>query len=246
MKNDEDFFEEGKKNEEDLLDFAFDELPEEDAEKASGDSASEGKIIELVDIVDDSEFDEIARLLDEEEPTGDKKEIEEAESYFTLDEIGESEEGVSQSLESDLSSTLETLESSNNDDIDFELLESDLRSELGAESLERTTFDLEDLAESEEFIEEPERQGPDTQQEALPADLIDVADIPQEELESDALSLTTEEVIGILEERIEAIITRVVQDVVERVARETMTTVAEKMIKEAIAALTQSLESPQD
>jgi hypothetical protein len=112
--------------------------------------------------------------------------------------------------------------------------------------LERTTFDLEDLAESEETIEEPEREGPDIQMEAPPDDLIGVADISQEELEIDALSPTTEELISISEERIEAIITRVVQDVVERVARETMTTVAERMITEAIAALTQSLETPQD
>jgi hypothetical protein len=245
MKNDEEIFEEDKKGEEDLLDFAFDELPEEGSEKTTSDSASEGKIIELVDIVDDSEFDEIARLLDEEELTEDEEEIDEAESYFALDEIVDSEDGVPESLESDLSPRLDTLETSNSDDIDFELLESDLRSELDAESLERTTFDLEDLEESEEFIEEPERQGPDIQVQAS-EELIDVVDSPEEEFESEALSPTTEEIPGISEERIEAIITRVVQDVVERVARETMTTVAEKMIKEAIAALTQSLESPQD
>ena len=84
MKNDEEFFEEGKKGEEDLLDFEFDELPEEGSQRASGDPASDGKIIELVDIVDDSEFDEIARLLDEEEPIGDKNEAKESESYFAL------------------------------------------------------------------------------------------------------------------------------------------------------------------
>jgi hypothetical protein len=246
MKNDEEIFEEGKIDDEDLLDFAFDELSGEDAEKAGGDSASEGRIIELVDIVDDSEIDEIAKLLDEEQPIEDKKEIEEAATYFALDEIRESEEGVSPSLESDLSSTFETLESPNDNDIDFELLESDLRSELDAESFERTTFDIEDLAEDEEFIEMPGGQGPDAQEEALPEHSIGSADIPQEEFERDTLSPKAEQFIGITEERMEAIITRVVQDVVERVARETMTTVAEKMITEAIAALTRSLESPQD
>ena len=246
MKNDEEIFEEGKIDEEDLLDFAFDELAGDSAEKAGGDSASEGKIIELVDIVDDSEFDEIAKLLDEEQPIENKKEIEEAATYFALDEIRESEEEVSQSLESDFSSTFENFESSNSNDIDFELLESDLRSELDAESFERTTFDIEDLAEDEEFIEMPGGQGPEIQGEAPPEDSIGSADIPQEEFESDALSPKAEQLIGITEERMEAIITRVVQDVVERVARETMTTVAEKMITEAIAALTRSLESPQD
>lgn len=54
----------------------------------------------------------------------------------------------------------------------------------------------------------------------------------------------TEGTISISEERVEAIITRVVGDVVERVARETMARVAEKVIKEAIDDLRQSLELP--
>ena len=49
--------------------------------------------------------------------------------------------------------------------------------------------------------------------------------------------------IGISEEKIEAIVTRVVQDVVERVTRETVANVAEKVITEAIDALKQSLEN---
>lgn len=52
------------------------------------------------------------------------------------------------------------------------------------------------------------------------------------------------ESIGISEERIEAIISKVVGDVVERVARETMTRVAEKVIREAIDDLRQSLDLP--
>ncbi len=52
------------------------------------------------------------------------------------------------------------------------------------------------------------------------------------------------ESIGISEERIEAIVTRVVGDVVERVTRETMTKVADKVIREAIDNLRQSLDIP--
>ncbi len=56
----------------------------------------------------------------------------------------------------------------------------------------------------------------------------------------------TQDSIGISEERIEAIITRVVGDVVERVSRETMARVADKVIKEAIDELRQSLELPRE
>jgi hypothetical protein len=56
----------------------------------------------------------------------------------------------------------------------------------------------------------------------------------------------TQDSIGISQERIEAIITRVVEDVVERVARETMARVADKVIKEAIEELRESLELPQE
>ncbi|MCP4667647.1 MAG: hypothetical protein GY849_14930 [Deltaproteobacteria bacterium] len=219
MKNNKELFEQGKRDEEDLLDFESDELSEKVPGEASGDSLSERKIIELTDIVDDSKFSEIARLLDEEEPVEDKTAIKE-DSYFALDEIGKTDESVSQGLESDLSSTLKTLDASENDDIDFKRLESDLKSELDAESLERTTFDLEDST--------------------------GVADSPLDKPKSHASSPTAEKLIGLSEERLAAIITRVVQDVVERVARETMKAVSERMIREAIGALKQSLQSPQD
>lgn len=53
--------------------------------------------------------------------------------------------------------------------------------------------------------------------------------------------------LGALSEaRIEAIVQRVVGETVERVARETMTTVAEKLIREAIDSLKESLQSEQD
>ncbi|MEE9420525.1 MAG: hypothetical protein V3W43_13665 [Desulfatiglandaceae bacterium] len=126
---------EEKKGEEELLDFEFDDLPDEDAEETNSTLAPEEEILELTDIVGegdeagsvaDSAFDDIERILDEA-PT-EKKAVEES--------------------------------------------------------------------------------------------------------------------IGISEERIEAIISKVVGDVVERVARETMTRVAEKVIREAIDDLRQSLDLP--
>ncbi len=219
MKNNEGFFfEEGKRGGDDLFDFEFDELPEGGPGKAGGGSASEGKIIELVDLVDDSKFNEIEKLLNEEELL-DEKTVEE-ESYFSLDDIDETGEGVSLSFESELDSTPKTLKESENDDIDFSLLESDLRSEQETESLERRSFDFDGSAGS--------------------------ADSSAKELRSTALSRKADRSSGISEERIAAIITRVVQDVVERVARETMTAVAERMTREAVAALKQSLRTPRE
>ena len=66
------------------------------------------------------------------------------------------------------------------------------------------------------------------------------------EPEEIATEVPPEGIIGISEEKIEAIVTRVVQEVVERVTRETMTSVAEKVISEAIEALKRSLESSSD
>ena len=52
-----------------------------------------------------------------------------------------------------------------------------------------------------------------------------------------------EQLAGISEEKMEAIITRVVENVLDRVVRETLTNVAEKVITEAIDTLRQSIES---
>jgi hypothetical protein len=60
------------------------------------------------------------------------------------------------------------------------------------------------------------------------------------------LAASSQEIGGIREEQLEAVITRVVEDVLERVARETMTNVAEKLITEAIEALKKSIESSSD
>jgi hypothetical protein len=85
------------------------------------------------------------------------------------------------------------------------------------------------------------------------------SELPQEDLSEDSPALeegletaetvaapAAEGLIGLSEEKIEAIVTSVIQDVVERVTRETMASVAEKVIREAIDALKQSLESFKD
>jgi hypothetical protein len=68
-------------------------------------------------------------------------------------------------------------------------------------------------------------------------------EITAKEPATEELTPSLQEIRGITEEQLEAVITRVVEDVVERVARETMTNVAEKLITEAIEALKKSIES---
>lgn len=84
MKKNEELFEVQKKDDEELLDFEFDELSEEDLEAASGESVSDDEIIELDDIVETEEFaqgtesEEITKVLDEE-LMGEEAESSEAE-----------------------------------------------------------------------------------------------------------------------------------------------------------------------
>jgi hypothetical protein len=73
--------------------------------------------------------------------------------------------------------------------------------------------------------------------------LEDGPEITAKEPAAEELAASLQEIGGITEEQLEAVITRVVEDVVERVARETMTNVAEKLITEAIEALKKSIES---
>ena len=92
-----------------------------------------------------------------------------------------------------------------------------------------------------EFDELPDEGVEEAKKSIAPDDqIIELTDI----VEKGDEARSVEGSIGISEERIEAIITRVVEDVVERVTRETMTRVAERLLKEAIDGLRQSLELP--
>ena len=274
MKNNDEFFENEKDDDEDLLEFEFDELSEEDDGESIGDSSSDEEVIELVDVVErgevaeESESEEIARLLDSE--ADEEKQIEfDEESDFAPSEFGQIPEGdVSQGLDSEMESVVEDLEPpdleplelepvepepSEKLDSDFELLESDLEVMADAELFRDSRVESEELHEFEATQEEPveaagmESATPDIPPELPHEDLGDVVSTfkGQPETEGVVASRSAEELIGISEERIEAIITKAVQDVVERVARETMATVAERVITESIDALRESLQPPQ-
>ena len=117
MKKTEDLFEEARKDDEELLDFEFDDLSEEDFEAASGESLSDEEIIELDDIIETGEFVEetesegITKVLEGEKPLP-KPEGAEAGADLTADELDKSLEGdLFQDLDTELDTRREALDS---------------------------------------------------------------------------------------------------------------------------------------
>ena len=240
-------------------DLGSDELAQALEEEASDDfevdldeeieelGTSELGAVEPVELAEDSESAEIAKLLDGEDAVEENVSTDEG-TELTSTESGEPPDGdSSQVVEMQLGAALESLEESEKGESDLELMESDLDSVPDADTIVETDLDIENLAASEAFEFEPEETeaviAPDFSEE----DLSEVPEMQEEQLGSGvaaaAIVSAPEGRVEISEEKIETIITSVVQDVVEKVARETFTTVAEKLIAEAIDTLKESLES---
>jgi len=115
---------------------------------------------------------------------------------------------------------------------------------------EETAEDQDDTYDTLDFDfktpEDFEEQDTDAFTELPPDDLAAVMASLENADETDEPGSTdiSEELPAISTERLEDIITEAVKDVVERVTRETMSEVAEKVIKDAIDSLKQSLEPP--
>jgi hypothetical protein len=142
-----------------------------------------------------------------------------------------------------------------------ELSEPGLEGLLDVELGEEKAFDLEEEAEpkpeglslegesvrgaAEERMEAeaPLEVGHREEPEETPAGHEEAPEMTAKEPAVEEPLAPAQEIGGISEEHLEAMITRVVEDVVERVARETMVHVAEKLITEAIEALKKSIES---
>jgi hypothetical protein len=212
------------------------EVPE--ISEADLDSALEGfeevdeEIVELDEMVEEPESDELSQLL-EEEGSIETPDVAEEELDLSPGELEEAlGDELSEDLGSDFDSSLEELEPS------------ELRA--GESEIEETEslLDEVDLEEAPVEHEAPLGIAPELPQEEL-SEYVPAREEGLETAETVAAQ-AVEGLIGISEEKIEAIVTNVVQDVVERVTRETMASVAEKVIREAIDALKQSLESFQD
>jgi hypothetical protein len=212
---------------------------------------SEDGVDEGEKLFEDSESDEIAKLL-QEEPDEEDVGFEE-ETELDLEELEQiPEEDETQAFEADLDTTIARMEPAEEVDTELQLDEGDLESIYDDEALGVAKVEDEELAGLEESQEAPVGDGdtfdlgPETPPEIPYEDLSGVSEITEGALEDDMLSHLGQEITGISEERIESIIREVVEDVVERVARETMVTVAEKLIKSAIDALKESIESSRD
>ena len=207
--------------------------------------------VEPIELGEDSESAEIAKLLDGEDADEENVSTDEG-TELTSTESGEPPEGdSSQVVEMQLGAALESLEESEKGESDLELMESDLDSVPDADTIVETDLDIENLAASEAFEFDPEETEAVIATDFSEEDLSEVPEMQEEQLGSGvaaaaaaaAIVSAPEGRVEISEEKIEAIITSVVQDVVEKVARETFTTVAEKLIAEAIDTLKESLES---
>jgi len=236
--------------EEEILDFEFDDLSAEGEEQ---DSSQDEEIIELVDIVEEEESpeseiggqtielseevgksfeipEEPQEALDEEEAITfpdleeereEPESVEASQEELNLEPEAQVAEDATQSLELDLESALKELEPSAEKVGEVEEAPSP-----GEEEQEGTEgFELEDLAQ-----EEPEK----------PEEFS--AEIEQGEPSVSEQVPTEEPPIAIDEERLEQIVVETVERVVEKAARQAMVEVAERLISEAIQALKESLE----
>ena len=212
---------------------------EKDEELLEGETDSEEELFDLN--LDDLTPDEIDQELREEEP--DEEEIIE---LTELVEKGEKDFKEEEQLIEDLADLEAAGETMSGDEVSpdgegaFDQLEEDLDfSDISLES----ELGLEQGSEQDEGPIEEQMAGDDLDkvlEEGIDREL----ETPLEDsVEAKETKLPPEGIIGLSEEKIEAIVSRVVEEVVERVARETMASVAERVITEAIDALKQSLES---
>ena len=207
---------------------------------------SELDIVKLGEAAGESASEEIAGLLDGEDTAIEGVGTEEEADLGPDEQDQPPGADSSQVVEMQLDAALESLEASEKEESELELMESDLGSVGDVESLDDSGIDIEGLVASEVSELELEASEVGIAPELPYEDSSEVLEKPEEQIAIEDVPIipVAEEPIGISEEKIEAIITRIVQDVVEKAARETMTTVAEKLITEAIEALRESLELP--
>jgi hypothetical protein len=254
MKNNGKDFEEAGTKEEELLDFEFEELLEDEGKAVSAEASSDKEVIELVDVIEKGEMIQGLEYEKTVGMLGDRGALEEPEMVEEEFDLGSDEfiqtpdEEATQRLEADFDSILETLKSSENVDAALHVSSSDLEGALVLESSTGGEPGLEDAEVLEIPEEKPAALTPDTQPQPEPP-YDDLSEVPKAlerkfEGERDGSFPVTEKLAGISEERLEAIVTRVVEEVVERVARETMANIAEKVIRGAIDALREGSKSP--
>lgn len=127
----------------------------------------------------------------------------------------------------------------------LELLDGEIEDAPDLDTLREENLDLESAAADVEFAEGQDRESEVGMTPISPEEIGQISDMIEENSGGEELAPQMGS-ISLSEEKIEAIITTVVEGVVERVARETMAAVAEKVIREAIEELKQSMELSQE
>ena len=265
MSKDDDISKDASNGEdEDLLDFDFDEdLLGEDEEKQEAESENEEEIIELTDVV--------AKEKKPETVEGDIEGLEEL--ILEEEEGGEKQAPLSEAEEeTDLAEEIELVEVADEAAADVGLVPdhpSGKAEEIGEDTLlmekmegaleegpEEPFLDLEEEIELDEGLEEliskdevQELEESSVEETGVgpgieePAEEILAGMPPVEGVAELKEEVAREGALPISEERIEALLTKVVGDVLERVAREVIPEVAKKIITEEIDALKKSIMS---
>ena len=213
-----------EKSSETTLDFDFDDIPEEEFDFGEEATSSDAETIDLENIVEDVE----------EDIEGDDEDI---QSLLDDDPFAseETEDDV------DLTNALKELEEAAEEDMELELSGSDMdeiEKDTGLEGAgvgdAEAEVDVEVTVEEEEVttFELP------SEEETSPG----ASELGEESLKSAPSPPPAGEPVQISEEKLEAVVTRVVENVVERVAKDTMTSVADKVIRETIEMLKESID----
>ena len=248
---------------EDLLDFDFDEdLLGEEAEATEGESGEDEDIIELADVVEEQtgagplegEIEGLEELLegpetgDVEEPALSRIEEDDFEEEIELGEVVEEPDedlGFSPDLPAhetedvgEETVLMERTEQALEEDSEepFLDLEKEIKLDDGLEEL-ISESELEDLEEPfwEETSEDTTNGG-----EGPVVDMLEGIP-PAEGMPEGVEAGKGAEALPISEERIEALLTKVVGDVLEKVAEKVIPEVAEKIIREEIDVLKKSI-----
>ncbi|MBK5102543.1 MAG: hypothetical protein JJE15_16425, partial [Desulfobacteraceae bacterium] len=150
MKNDK-IVDDTRKADEEILDFEFDELSEEENEGMSGEVSSIDEPIELVDVIEkgdmfkDPESDDIVVEMKDIQGFAGQGAIEK-ESDLSSEEVAQAPDGeATQRLEADLDAALEGFGSFEKGETSLEISDSDLEGALDAELPEGHMLRFEDL-----------------------------------------------------------------------------------------------------
>jgi hypothetical protein len=265
MSNDHDLYQEGIKSPKINSD------PE-----SNFDSPSSDEIIELTDVVSEgrdpleSDAGE-PLLLDEEKPDHHPAELTDDVAFEGMDplsEVSEKTEKMNDPISEDPFSALESSDFKFENSTAFEAVDTEAFPEPSHENLDDVLAGLQTeasaLEKPEDILADLEKDEPEDQEPSMeqPDELLSgyesldepekPEDVPAglEEKDKDDEApveiAVNNEIPGISEEKMKALLTEVIQETVDRAVRETVSEVAEKVIREAIESLKQSIASSED